>query len=148
MRAATSSASVVGCVAALAVGQAVGVPSMRRTISPRMEGRARRVGEEFGGGAAEELFVELGELAGEDDALVRAEEVDDVGEGVEDAVRGFVEDVGGGFGGVGDGALRRASRVVRRWPSLLGRKPWKAKRSAGRPLAMRALSAALAPGMG
>ena len=51
-------------------------------------------GEEFGGGAAEELFVELGEFAGEDDALGGAEDGGDVGEGVEDAVRGFVEDVG------------------------------------------------------
>ena len=33
-------------------------------------GAGAEVGEEFGGGAAEELFVELGELAGEDDALV------------------------------------------------------------------------------
>ncbi len=56
-------------------------------------GAGAEVGEEFGGGAAEELFVELGELAGEGDALVGAEEVDDVGEGVDDAVRGFVEDV-------------------------------------------------------
>ncbi len=39
--------------------------------------------------------MELGELAGEDDALVWAEEVNDVGECVDDAVGRFVDDVGG-----------------------------------------------------
>src|ERR1700679_3730747 len=52
------------------------------------------LGAEFGDRAAEELLMELGELAGEDDGLLGAEGGFDVGEGVEDAVRGFVEDVG------------------------------------------------------
>ena len=38
--------------------------------------------------------MELGEFAGEDDALCCAEGGLDVGEGVDDAVGGFVEDVG------------------------------------------------------
>jgi hypothetical protein len=55
-------------------------------------------GQDFGGGAAEELFVELGELAGQGDAVVGAEDGDDIFERGEDTVRGFVEDVvvGGG----------------------------------------------------
>jgi len=53
-------------------------------------------GEDFGDGAAKELFVELGELACEDDAVRGAERGGDVFEGFEDAVRGFVEDVRGG----------------------------------------------------
>ena len=51
--------------------------------------------EHFGDGAAEELFVELGELAREYDAVRGAEGGADVFEGFEDAVRGFVEDVRG-----------------------------------------------------
>ena len=39
--------------------------------------------------------MELGELAGENDAVRRAERGGDVLEGFEDAVRGFVEDVRG-----------------------------------------------------
>ena len=53
-------------------------------------------GPDFSGGAAEELFVELGELAGEDYGLGWREGGFDVGEGFEDAVWGFVEDVGCG----------------------------------------------------
>ena len=70
MRAATSSARVSVRVGVGGAGGELGVPSRRRTISPRMEGRAREGGEDFGCGAAEELFVELGEFAGEGDALV------------------------------------------------------------------------------
>ena len=57
-------------------------------------GAGGEVGADFGCGAAEELFVELGELAGEDDGLRGRERGFDVGEGFEDAVRGFVENVG------------------------------------------------------
>jgi len=39
--------------------------------------------------------VQLGELASEGDAVVRAEDGDDVFEGAEDAVRGLVEEMGG-----------------------------------------------------
>ena len=38
--------------------------------------------------------------------------------------------------------------MLRRWPCFEGRKPWKVKDSADRPLATRAERAALAPGMG
>ncbi len=53
-----------------------------------------QLGAQFADGAAEELFVELGELACEGDGLGWAEGGFDVGEGVEDAMGGFVEDVG------------------------------------------------------
>ncbi len=38
--------------------------------------------------------------------------------------------------------------MVLRWLALAGRKPWKVKFSVERPLAMSALMAALAPGIG
>ncbi len=61
-------------------------------------------GLDFGDRAAEELFVELGELAGEDDAQSGAPDGGQVGEGFLDAVRSFVEDEGGGRpGGFGEG---------------------------------------------
>ncbi len=56
----------------------------------------------MGDGATQELFVDLGELAGDDDAEAGAEDGFEVGERLEDAVRGFVEDQGAfGLGGVG-----------------------------------------------
>ena len=106
------------------------------------EGAGGEVVAEVADRAAQELFVQLGELAGDDEVLGRAEDGGDVGEGVQDAVRGFVEDVRGVR------CAARVSRLVRRWPALAGRKPWKVKLSVGRPLAMRAVRAALAPGMG
>ena len=51
-------------------------------------------GEDFADGTAEKFFVELGELAGEDDGLGGAKECGEVAKGFEDAVRSFVEDVG------------------------------------------------------
>ena len=70
-----------------------------------------QLGAEFADGTAEELFVELGEFAGEDDGLCGAECGLNVGEGVEDAVRGFVEDVGCG---IARGLLRGAGFALRR----------------------------------
>ena len=54
-------------------------------------------GVELLGGAAEELFVEFGEFAGKDDLDATGEEGGEVRKGVEDAVRGFVEEVGAGW---------------------------------------------------
>ena len=92
--------------------------------------------------SAQKLFVQLGEFARDDDVLRGSEDGLDVGEGVEDAVRGFVEDVRC------VAARGSSSSAVLRWPALAGRNPWKMKRSVGRPLAMSALMAAFAPGMG
>ena len=53
------------------------------------------MGAEIGNRAAEELFVELGELACENDAVRGAEGRGYVLKGFQDAVRGLVEDVRG-----------------------------------------------------
>ena len=55
----------------------------------------------FGYGGAQKLFVNLGELASDDDAEAGAEDGLEVGERVEDAMRGFIEDEGARGWGVG-----------------------------------------------
>ena len=53
---------------------------------------------DLAGGSAEELFVEFGEFAGEDDGAFTEDGVDVV-EGFEDTMGGLIEDeCGGGFG--------------------------------------------------
>ena len=60
-----------------------------------------RGSKDFGGGAAEELLVQLGEFSGYYDGLGGTEGGGDVGKGFEDAMRRLVEDVG--VGGAGEG---------------------------------------------
>ena len=88
------------------------------------------IAADFCDGAAEELFVELGEFAGGDDAQRWSEDGFEIGEGVSDAVRGFVED--DGLRG-SRGWAARSSRRVRRAPAFSGRNPRKGnRRLAGR----------------
>ncbi len=80
-------AGVVSLAGAAAAG------TKRRTISPRTVERAASVCADFGDGAAQELLVQLSQLARDDDVLRWAEDRLDVGERGQDAVRGFVENL-------------------------------------------------------
>ena len=90
--------------------------------------------------------MDLGELAGDGHAQCGAADGFEVGEGVEYPVRGFVENEGAFVRG---SSAASVSKRLRRAPAFSGRKSdGSGIRSARRPLATRALRAALAPGMG
>ena len=86
--------------------------------SRRGRWRGPQLGPQFTDRAAQKLFVELGQLARDDYVLRGAEDGCDVGERFQDAVRGFIEDMG-------CVAAASSSSAVLRWPAFAGRKPWK-----------------------
>jgi len=51
------------------------------------------LGAKFADGTAQELFVQLGQFAGDDGVLRCSEDCLDIGESVHDTMRGFIEDV-------------------------------------------------------
>ena len=101
---------------------------------------------DFGDAPAQKLFVNLGQLARNCDAQLRTKNRFEIGKRIEQAVRRFVKDQCARSFALAWAA--RFSSFVRRAPAFSGRNPRNSNSSAGRPEAISALTAALAPGMG
>ena len=75
--------------------------------------------------SAQKLLVNLGQLAGYDDAQAGPQDGFQIGKRLENAVRRLVKDEGARGFGVAAASAARASSRVRRAPAFSGRKPRK-----------------------